>query len=691
MSSTPFRFIQRRTLTSGKVPVITGLLTGEIYLQAADGTIYFRDAYQEKLHTVITDASGFGLNKIKFSGANSGDFPVWDGFKFSPSPISGLSYIGSGSGLNSLQQGGSNNISSGNYSVTLGSGNLAQKDFSFALGKQAKTSQFGEFAFSNGSFSEEGDSQYSFLMARAVTTSSTPTLLKINNSDKIVELELGSTIFFTANVVGAGGDKYVSNEIRGVIKRSKAKGSIISFLNAPSKSLYALYPNGSNFSVNVKISESDNSLKIECVGDATEKMIWFAKIDLIKIIESKNVYFNPTPTDNWFDLSNWYSDKNYSQPSPLPDDESIAYINSININSQPYVNIDNPSWVTPEIINTKNIANTSGLKIISNSGAEFFGTIIGNVTFDGANPISITDDLYFSGSINNNWYDANNWFVTNSFKTKASSIPKAINRAYMYGSDPAYVSIDSPSWITPQLINTQNVSHPSGVYIVSSLGNDFTGVVIGTSTFSGVNVVSVNQNLYFSGSINNNWYNIDNWFATNTFKTKSTSLPSYGNEARMFTLACIDIDDVNWKTPKLIDTTSVVNASGIYITSNLQKEFTGIISGNSSFSGVSVVNITDFLYFSGASNNNWYDINNWFITDRFKTQSLSLPSYNNTTCMYGSIPAYVSIDNADWKTPKLIDTRSVTHPSGICIVSLVNNSFTGIISGNSSFSGVNVN
>lgn len=515
MSSTPFRFVQRRTTVPGRVPALNSLLTGEIYLQLADGTIYFKNVNGDALHTVITDASGFGLNKIKFSGASSGQFPLWDGGKFIPygtgnfvttgqtgsfittgqtgsfgSNITNSSniYLDSGLGLNSIQQINSNNISSGIYSVSIGSGNLAEKDFSFALGNQAKTSQFGEFAFSNGSFSEEGDSQYSFVMARATTTSSTPTLLKINNSDKIVELELGSTVFFTANVVGAGGDKYISNEIRGVIKRSKANGSQISFLNTPSKSLYALYPNGSAFSINVNISTSDNSLKIECIGDASEKMIWFAKVDLIKIKESKNVYFYPTVNDNWFTSSNWYSDKNYSQPSSLPDESSIAIINSTNPNSQPYLNIDDASFITPEIINTQNIANISGLRIVSVVGNEFTGTVIGNVTFDGANPVSITDDLYFSGSTGFNWYDPNNWYISNRFKTKALSIPSEINNAYMYGLSGAFVNIDNTYWKTPKLINTQNVLDASGIYIYSSTGKLFTGIIIGPSTFSGANV-----------------------------------------------------------------------------------------------------------------------------------------------------------------------------------------------------------
>jgi WD40 repeat protein len=81
MSSTPFRFVQRRTTVTGRIPQLSSLLSGEIYLQIADGTIYFKNASGDALHTVITDASGFGLNKIKFSGATSGQIPLWDGAK----------------------------------------------------------------------------------------------------------------------------------------------------------------------------------------------------------------------------------------------------------------------------------------------------------------------------------------------------------------------------------------------------------------------------------------------------------------------------------------------------------------------------------------------------------------------------------------------------------------------------------
>jgi len=428
MSSTPFRFVQRRTTVSGKVPTTASLLTGEIYLQIADGTIYFRDAYRDKLHTVITDASGFGLNKLKFSGAVSGDIPLWDGSKIIPYNTGSLgssfvltgqtgsfittgqtgsfggatinqngssgNILNTGYGLNSIQQTGSNNYSSGNYSVTIGSGNSASGDFSYAFGKEAKTSQFGEFAFSNGSFSEKGDSQYSFVMGRATTNNSTPTKILINNSDKIAQLDLGSTVFFTANVVGAGNDKYISNEIRGIIKRSETAGSQISFLNSPSKSIFALLPSNAGFSVNVSISTSDDSLKIECVGDSTEEMIWFAKVDLITIkkvtaqSQITNIYFKGNDS-NYFDLTNWFLDSSFTIASTsIPSSNSYAIMNGA---TPAIVNIDSLSWVTPQVINTLNVTNPSGVILTSTTGKYFTGVIIGNSTFSGAVPTYLID------------------------------------------------------------------------------------------------------------------------------------------------------------------------------------------------------------------------------------------------------------------------------------------------------------
>ena len=82
MASIPFRVTHRRTSTVGRVPEIGSLLTGEIYIQLADELIYFKNADDSRVVTVITDASGNGLNKLNFTGACAGQVPYWDGTKF---------------------------------------------------------------------------------------------------------------------------------------------------------------------------------------------------------------------------------------------------------------------------------------------------------------------------------------------------------------------------------------------------------------------------------------------------------------------------------------------------------------------------------------------------------------------------------------------------------------------------------
>jgi hypothetical protein len=45
--SISFRFLQRRTSITGRIPELTGLCSGELYLQLADKTIYYRNVDQQ--------------------------------------------------------------------------------------------------------------------------------------------------------------------------------------------------------------------------------------------------------------------------------------------------------------------------------------------------------------------------------------------------------------------------------------------------------------------------------------------------------------------------------------------------------------------------------------------------------------------------------------------------------------------
>lgn len=373
---TYFRFLQRRTAISGRVPEVTGLCSGELYLQLADETIYYRNCNQE-LTTVLTDGYACGQNVIKFSGAESGDFPLWNGSNFiayntgdlasgiqafsvdltpyettgyartcyvttgetgsfansvdltpyettgyartcyvttgetgsfansvdfTPYETTGYarvcyvttgetgsfatssSIFETGNGINSYALKNASNQVIGNYALAIGSGNIASGNYSQTFGSNIITKQYGEVAFSNGKFSEDGDSQYSFVVGRVATTNSSPTNILIDGQNSIINLDLKNHILFTANIVGAGNGKYASFELKGMIKRSNTESvsfDSVDFANSVSKVIFAR--TNSSYDVSAIASKVDGSLKIEVVGDASSEMRWLAKIDLLKI------------------------------------------------------------------------------------------------------------------------------------------------------------------------------------------------------------------------------------------------------------------------------------------------------------------------------------------------------------------------------------------------------------------------
>ena len=119
MESYPWRFLQRRTFVTGRVPTTGTLLTGELYLQLADETIYFFNS-NGGLTSVLTDASGFGINKIKFSGANSGDIPIWNGSYFEPINLADSLTSGAGIDLSNYVTTGS----TGEFVLKIETGNF---------------------------------------------------------------------------------------------------------------------------------------------------------------------------------------------------------------------------------------------------------------------------------------------------------------------------------------------------------------------------------------------------------------------------------------------------------------------------------------------------------------------------------------------------------------------------------------
>ena len=87
--SEPFRFLQKRTRVSGRIPDANSLCHGELYLQLADNFVLFKNA-QGQLASIPTDRDVSGFNKLKWYGAQYGDFPLWNGESFEPGSLGDL-------------------------------------------------------------------------------------------------------------------------------------------------------------------------------------------------------------------------------------------------------------------------------------------------------------------------------------------------------------------------------------------------------------------------------------------------------------------------------------------------------------------------------------------------------------------------------------------------------------------------
>ena len=316
--SEPFRFLQRRTRVSGRIPDTNSLCHGELYLQLADNFVLLKNA-QNQLTTIPTDRDVSGFNRLKWYGASYGDFPLWNGESFEPGSLTDLNddfytkpqadakfvYVNTGfinegdsicwsSGswiLHNPSQGtsGETLTNQGYFSYSFGECNQTNCQNSFAFGSSGSTLQDGEFTISNGSFGQVGDSQYSLIAARTSTVDDQYTFLEINSSTALYPIDYNANIFFTAYVVGAGGSKFAGFEIKGIIKRSSQIEEVLQYDSVmfPSNPTTNTFARTDLTYTAIAIADTtDGSLKIKVKGDETTSMRWFAKIDLVKIISS---------------------------------------------------------------------------------------------------------------------------------------------------------------------------------------------------------------------------------------------------------------------------------------------------------------------------------------------------------------------------------------------------------------------
>jgi hypothetical protein len=110
------------------------------------------------------------------------------------------------------------------------------------------------------------------------------------------------------------------------------------------------------------------------------------------------------------------------------------------------------------------------------------------------NSYSINEDqvgIYWSNSSGTDWFTLNNWYSNASLSNSLGRLPSISEDVIIRGNQGVVINIDNPQWIQPHSIDTRLNSDPNGIPLLmySTQDKQFSGIIIGDSTFSGVVVL----------------------------------------------------------------------------------------------------------------------------------------------------------------------------------------------------------
>lgn len=198
------------------------------------------------------------------------------------SAIGGGSY-NEASGARSAVGGGEDNTASGDYSAVGGGyDNTASGDYSAILGgKQAIADKYGQVSHASGRFSTDGDAQVSDLVARIVTSNTTPTELFLDGSSEKITIATDTTWAFSIMVVARrydARDEGAGYKLEGVIDNNNGTTALV---GAVTKTVIA--EDDADWDCDVTADNTNDALKITVTGETDKTIRWVARIDLVEV------------------------------------------------------------------------------------------------------------------------------------------------------------------------------------------------------------------------------------------------------------------------------------------------------------------------------------------------------------------------------------------------------------------------
>lgn len=171
--------------------------------------------------------------------------------------------------------------------IAIGDGATADSDFATALGNAAITNGVvGKYAYSNGRFSANGDSQLGTYILRRSTTGSTSTGLTVNNtltstSNHII-LPNNTAFAFSAMVVArqqaSGGTQSAAWKIEGLIRR-EGSASTTTLVNSAT----TVISNAPGWSLSASANTTWGSLNLIVAGATSTNIRWVATVQTSEV------------------------------------------------------------------------------------------------------------------------------------------------------------------------------------------------------------------------------------------------------------------------------------------------------------------------------------------------------------------------------------------------------------------------
>jgi hypothetical protein len=295
--------------------------------------------------------------------------------------------------------------------------------------------------------------------------------------------------------------------------------------------------------------------------------------------------------------------------------------------------------------------------------------------------LSATYGSYFYASVDDSWYNVKNWYTDSDHIYRAERLPLSGSEITVLGVVPPFVNIDDPRWAQPAIFNTSTNS----VTFSSNTNKRVTSTINGYATFLGnaIHDSTETSGKYFYATMDNSWYNTNNWFTDYGHTIEADTLPPSGSNVTILgtTPPFVNLDDVSWMQPDIINSGTV----GIEFYSDQNKKVTSIINGDATFLGNAIHDSTSTSgkYFYATTNNSWYNINNWFTNYSHTIQAATLPYSESNVTILGTTPPFVNLDNVNWIQPEVINSGTV----GIEFYSDQNKKVTCLINGDATFLG----